>query len=55
MSKMLELKLNRIRKGLKAIDVAKELGISPGQFSKMENGYVDVPVEVYEKIEKILG
>ena len=50
---MIDMKIARIRAGVKAIDLAKEFRISPGQFSKIENGYIDCPKEIYEKLEEI--
>ncbi|EEG78370.1 helix-turn-helix domain-containing protein [Dethiobacter alkaliphilus] len=54
MSDMFELKIERIRAGIKAIDMAKKLGISSGQLSKIENGYASCSPELMENMAKYI-
>lgn len=49
-----EIRINRIRKGLKAIDLAKEIGITNVKLSLIENCHIECPEELYEKIEMAL-
>lgn len=49
-----ELKIYRIRSGIKQIDLAIRLGISPSQLSKIENGYAECTEELKKEILKIV-
>jgi transcriptional regulator with XRE-family HTH domain len=51
---MMELKIERIRAGIKAIDMAKKIGISSGQLSKIEHGHIPCPAELMEKMSKYI-
>lgn len=49
------LKVKRIEKGIKAIAVAKALGVSPSYVSYMENDKKPIPSELLPKWLVILG
>lgn len=49
------LKAERIAKGLTVQDMADELGISKGAYSKKENGKISVTVEDFSLISNKLG
>lgn len=49
------LKGERIARGLTVEEMAKELGISKGAYSKKENGKIPITVEDFSKITKKLG
>ncbi len=48
------IKIERIRVGIKANEMAKKIGISPGQLSKIENGHIPCPPDTLEKIEQYI-
>lgn len=49
----MKLKLLRISKGLKQSDLAQRLGISPSQYSKIENGKSDGSRSFWSKLQKL--
>jgi len=51
----LELKISRLRAGMKQYQLARELGISQPLLSKYENDYQEPPPHVKEKLQEILG
>ncbi len=54
MRSMMDIKLDRIRAGIKAIDMAKKIGISCGQLSKIEHGHIPCPPELQNQMEKYI-
>lgn len=50
MNDIKELRIERIRAGIKGIEMAKKLGISSGQLSKIEHGYAPCSPELMEKM-----
>ena len=51
--KLLNMKIARIKKGLRQIDLAKQVGISPSTINKLEVGKQDMKKLKFEAIEKI--
>ena len=51
--KGLDYKLSRIRRGIKAIDLSKQLGISNVKLSLFENEHVEIPKDVSQKLDEI--
>lgn len=52
--KNIDIIVQRIQSGKKQIDVALKLGISPGQLSKIENGYIHCTEEMKNRILKAI-
>lgn len=55
MTKGVELKVMRIRKKKKALDVSKTAGISASKLSLIENGYKECSQALYEKLVDIIS
>jgi transcriptional regulator with XRE-family HTH domain len=51
----LDLKLMRVKAGVKAIDVAISLGWSPSKLSLIENGRTRVSPELLDVIRETIG
>lgn len=51
----IELKIERIKKGIKGIDLALEVGISPDKLSKIELERIKPGEELLDKIKIALG
>ena len=49
-----DIKIMRIRSGIKAIELAKQIGISNVKLSLIENNRIDVSKDVLEKIQAAL-
>ncbi len=49
----LNLKISRIKKGLRQIDLAKQVGMSPSTINRIEVGKKDIKQLKFESIEKI--
>ena len=52
LNEIFELKIDRVRSGIKAINIAQYLRISSGQLSKIEHGYANCPDELFQKIKE---
>ncbi|CEN90089.1 transcriptional regulator [[Clostridium] sordellii] len=50
---MLNMKIARIKKGLRQTDLAKQVGMSPSTINRIEVGKQDVKQLKFESIEKI--
>lgn len=50
-----KLKSKRVAKGIKQIDLAKQVGITPQQLCKIEKGAVEPRRDLMLKISNILG
>lgn len=50
---MLNMKIARIKKGLRQIDLAKQVGMSPSTINRLEVGKKDIKQLKFESIEKI--
>lgn len=51
----LEIKLSRIKSGLKGYELARLLHITPDMMSKIENGHVVPTQNLMGKIKKVLN
>lgn len=51
----LELKVRRIRRGVKQLQLSRETGISATRLSMIENGWVQPRADELERYEKALG
>jgi ribosome-binding protein aMBF1 (putative translation factor) len=49
-----DIKIARVYAGKKAIDLAKELKITPSKLSLIENGYINCDFETEEKVRNAL-
>jgi transcriptional regulator with XRE-family HTH domain len=49
------LKIERTKRGIKSIWIAKATGIHPSRLSRIENGWDEPRKEEYEAIAKALG
>ena len=49
-----QLKLKMFKYRVKQIELAKILGIADYMLSKYLNGHIEMPEEIYQKIEKYL-
>lgn len=50
---MLNMKIARIKKGLRQADLARQVGMSPSTINRLEVGKQDVKQLKFESIEKI--
>lgn len=50
---MLNMKIARIKKGLRQADLARQVGMSPSTINRIEVGKQDVKQLKFESIEKI--
>lgn len=50
-----DIKIMRIRLGIKAIDLAKQIGISNVKLSLIENNRIEASREIIEMIQKSLN
>lgn len=48
-----ELKLSRIRLGLKQYEVAAKIGIAPSRLSEFESGRRNLPKPIIKKLEEV--
>lgn len=55
MAKLTSLKLRRLKAGLTALEVARDVGIHPSVLSLFENDWRVPPPEVLERIERVLA
>lgn len=55
MRRLTNLKVLRLKKGMKAIDLAYSIGVSPATLSLWENGFKKVPLDMAIKIAGVLG
>lgn len=51
----LDLKIMRIRKGIKGIQLAQLLNVDQSYISKMENNVRKIPKHIYDKWIKVLS
>ena len=51
----IEIKVERIRKGLKQIEVADQTGVSQSTISRIENGIVSESNEDISTLQRFLG
>lgn len=51
---MHKLKSERVLKGIKQMDMAQKLGITPQYLSRIESGKVDIKLSTLKKIANIL-
>ena len=54
-NKGLELKIARLRAGLKQYELAARVGIAPTQLCEIETGRREVPPELLERILRVIG
>ncbi len=54
-NKGLELKIARLRAGLKQYELAAEVGIAPTQLCEIETGRREVPAELLERILTVIS
>ncbi|MEG2984107.1 MAG: helix-turn-helix transcriptional regulator [Peptostreptococcaceae bacterium] len=54
MIKIHKLKAERVLKGIKQMDMAQKLGITPQYLSRIESGKVDIKLSTLKKIANIL-
>lgn len=52
--KGIDIKIARIRSGIRQYDLAAKIGIPPNRLCEMELGRRPIPPELVEKIEKVL-
>lgn len=52
--KIHKLKAERVLKGIKQMDMAQKLGITPQYLSRIESGKVDIKLSTLKKIANIL-
>ncbi len=50
-----KLKILMIKKGIKNVQMARDLGICDSRFSKMVNGWISIPDNLKPKIASYLG
>ncbi|HDE9597893.1 TPA: helix-turn-helix transcriptional regulator [Staphylococcus aureus] len=48
------MKAERIAKGISISDMAKKLGMTPGTYSKKENGHIRINVDDLAKVIEVL-
>ena len=54
-NKGLELKIARLRAGLKQYELAAKVGIAPTQLCEIETGRREVPAELLERILTVIS
>ncbi len=54
-NKGLELKIARLRAGLKQYELAAKVGIAPTQLCEIETGRRELPLELLERILTVIG
>ena len=54
-NKGLELKIARLRAGLKQYELAAKVGIAPTQLCEIETGRREVPAELLERILRVIS
>lgn len=50
-----ELKILRIRKGIKAYELASKVGIHPSKLSLIENGRIQPDPQLFRQLKEALG
>lgn len=51
----LAIKIARLRSGMRQYELATKLGIPQGRLSEMESGRREIPPEILQQIDEILG
>ncbi len=54
-NKGLELKIARLRAGLKQYELAAKVGIAPTQLCEIETGRREVPADLLERILRVIS
>ncbi|WP_194747652.1 helix-turn-helix domain-containing protein [Staphylococcus chromogenes] len=49
------MKAERIARGISLTDMAKEMGMTPGTYSKKENGHIRITVDDLAKMFEVLN